>query len=91
MKISVKQRRIIVIDFIRFLKSHSAYEYYLENAKIKKCNVLKEIMKRKAILNLIATAFAWDETPQGTHYWIKIDDKWVGYVKWKYHYIFDED
>lgn len=69
-------------DFKRFLEKRGTYESFCKNLRNYSGMSFGEYVRLKpCISDVVATAFAWAETPEGFDYWFIVDADWTREVK----------
>ena len=76
------------ILFISWLAKKRKFNHYYQNYSnqhSKKENYFSLYLNRyntkKAIVNILASAFDWDNTKEGFEYWNKLNDEWNEYLE----------
>ena len=68
----------------KWLRTRDWYDKYINNLKVEYTNIYQ---RRKFLLgdmevSTISAAFCYSETPEGSEYWIKIEET---FLKWYYY------
>lgn len=88
-KLSFKHRLICALPYslIRFLINHECFELFARNACDKKASgndmsFLRKLENKEIpLIGIIASAFIWEDTPEGDNFWFRKNMWYKDYYK----------